>query len=168
MVNCFLRPEENEIVKFNGKDLVAKSCGIFTFDLYYQGGQFYDDGEYDYELCDDCKESDGYEPSDIDFEDSKLFSQEIRNFIELKLIDNPGLTPNNLYEMICIQFPELGKSRNVCFVQANKIDKDFFNKGGVYWRCAFDNPKESEPIINPEVNGYAKNVGIFTFDIVEK
>ena len=126
---------------------------------------------YDYyEDYEDYKDHEDHEKYNVDKNgvgiiesESKKFADEIKYFVESRLISEPNISPWDMYELIKTHYPELGISKKICFSDAYEIDKSVYGKGGNFWRNAYNLPKESENIKLDIYMVKAKNVGIFTF-----
>jgi hypothetical protein len=186
-LNAFGRPHEG--IKFIHNDItyVASNCGIFTCDIekYYEHDEnsswettssltvneqcvpeVYNSQDNLDNLDDQSeKNEDEYEEDlELILAESKEFANELKNFIETRLIGEPDIKPWEMFEIIKSHYPEFGISRRLCFNDAFEIDKHIYNRGGAFWRTAYNLPKESESIIVFGNQCEAVQVGIFTFN----
>jgi hypothetical protein len=88
---------------------------------------------------------------------SKIFEEQI-DFVK-DMLDS-GLCLEEIRE----QFYNVYDS--ICIGHAQLLDYELLNKGGAFWRKAYDFPIENDIIMIGDYEHIAKNVGIFTFDLI--
>jgi len=190
-LDAYSRPDEGIIFTKDNCKYRAFNCGIFTCNIDYCGDDcesiksietmnlFSNDekdvpiDDDDYDEYDEYKDEykDEYVDKNVDSDnkdlilsESKKFANEIKYFVESRLIGEPNIKPWEMFEIIKIHYPEFGIKKKLCFSDAYEIDKSIYGKGGYFWRSAYNLPKESENIKLDIFFAEAKNVGIFTFN----
>lgn len=193
-LDAFSRPHEGIKFVEGANTYVALNCGIFTCNIekYYEHDEhdehdknLEDNESSSWETTSSSSVNEGFvskvdnidsqdnleNQSEQDEEDielilaeSKEFANELKKFIESRLIGEPDIKPWDMFEIIKSHFPEFDISRRLCFGDAYDIDKHIYNKGGSFWRNAYNLPKEFDHVEYENNKFDAKNVGIFTFD----
>jgi hypothetical protein len=145
----------------SGLDDESEQDDVFK---YYNGSDNQDiqsnNSDYDYDHFD---EQETIEETKKILVESKILADKIFEFVQTCLIGEPEIKPWEMAEIIKNHFPELEKSRSLCFIDAYELDKKIFSKGGEFWRTAYNYPKELDIVKINGINYNANKVGIFTF-----
>ena len=135
-LNAYSRPEECDIIKKDEFEYMAINCGIFTFNMCY------------------------FEKA------NKSYINEIDKFIDTKLISNPEIKPHEMYNIIMEHFINSEHIDNLDLYDAIYIDNVNYGTGGCLWRESYGFPNLNDEIEICDIKYIAKNVGIYTFDLV--
>jgi len=179
-LDAYDRIESNTQFKYNGYKCISKNCGIFTFDYDFINEKLSNENLSDENLSDEnlSDEENNFEKDSSDeeelydknqyLENSKQFKKELYKFIESKLISNPEIKPTEMFLIIQTQYPEYGNFNLLTLKDAKEIDNEFYYKGGVFFRSAFDYPNEGETIKIGAIDYVIENSGIFTCNLTHK
>ena len=101
-----------------------------------------------------------------DDDDLPCFLKTYHEFLYRTMIDDQSLTPADLYHEFIENFPRY----DLTFDDARAIDNHLFGaRKARYWRKAYDFPDTEGQQVSIEgfVVGFARNIGVFTFDLGE-